>query len=75
MALSEIHGQDAVRRAMADAARFQAFSSEYIANILEQRQKPAVEISALSLTRREDLLDLDVQAPDMTIYRTGKEDS
>ena len=68
VALSEIFGIDAVRRAMEDAFSFQAFSSEYIANILEQQKKVPVQPAALQLTRREDLLDLEVQAPDMNIY-------
>jgi len=74
VALSEIHGIEKVRRAMEDAAYFQAFSSEYIANLLEQRRRIRDVPGALSLTRGEDLLDLDVQAPDMSIYRAGKED-
>ncbi|MEA2114892.1 MAG: IS21 family transposase [Thermodesulfobacteriota bacterium] len=69
VALSEIHGIEPVRRAMEDAFSFQAFSSEYIANILEQRKNVPVQPAALQLTRREDLLDLEVQAPDMTIYQ------
>jgi len=37
VALSEIYGVDPVARAIEDAFILQAFSSEYIANILEQR--------------------------------------
>jgi hypothetical protein len=68
VALSEIHGIEPVRRALEDAFSFQAFSSEYIANILEQQKNVPVRPAALQLTRREDLLDLEIQAPDMTIY-------
>ena len=39
VALSEIYGDQAVARAMADAFVFQAFSCEYIANLLEQRAR------------------------------------
>ena len=39
---------------------FQAFSSEYIANILEQRARKLPEPAALILTRRQDLLDIDI---------------
>ena len=68
VALSEIYGPDAVGRALEDALEYQAFSSEYIANILEQRARRLPEPGALHLTRREDLLDLDLPAPDLSIY-------
>lgn len=68
VALSEIHGTEPVQRAMEDAFAFQAFSSEYIANLLEQRTRITREPSPLQLTRREDLLDLEVQPPDMSLY-------
>ena len=73
VALSEIYGSDAVARAMEDAFVYQAFSSEYIANILEQRARLKPEPGALHLTRREDLLDLTVEQPDLSIYQTHKE--
>jgi len=73
VALSEIYGSDAVARAMEDAFVYQAFSSEYIANILEQRTRLKPEPGALHLTRREDLLDLTVEQPDLSIYQTHKE--
>jgi hypothetical protein len=70
MALSEIYTPGAVARAMDDAFEFQAFSSEYIANLLEQRARPHVTPSALHLTRGEDLLDLEVKPPNLAIYQT-----
>jgi transposase len=69
VALSEIYGQQKVERAMEDAFFFQAFSSEYIANICEQRSRFLPEPGALHLTRREDLLDLEVEQPDLSIYQ------
>ena len=39
VALSEIYGTEAVARAMDDAFTYQAFSCEYIANLLESRQR------------------------------------
>lgn len=69
VALSEIYGADKVSRAMEDAFTFQAFSSEYIANLLEQRTRCLPEPGALYLTRREDLLDIKVQQPDLSIYQ------
>lgn len=69
VALSEIYGVEAVARAMEDAFFFEAFSCEYIANLIEQRSRPLPEPGALHLTRRSDLLDLDVEQPDLSIYQ------
>ena len=73
VALSEIYGEEPVARAMEDAFHFQAFSCEYIANLLEQRARPMPERGALHLTRREDLLELTVEQPDLNIYQSDKE--
>ena len=72
VALSEIYGAEAISRAIRDAFQFQAFSSEYIANILEQRSRVLPEPGALHLTRREDLLDLNVEQPDLNIYQENR---
>jgi transposase len=68
VALSEIYGADKVQRALEDAWAYQAFSCEYIANLLEQRARPCAEPGALHLTRQQDLLDLDLPAPDLSLY-------
>ena len=68
MALAEIHGEDAVTGAMADALKLHAIGSDYIANILEARARKLPEPGALHLTRRADLLDISVAAPDLSIY-------
>lgn len=68
VALCEIYGEQAVGRAIEDALEYQAFSSEYIANILEQRARRLPEPGALHLTRREDLLELELPEPDVSIY-------
>ena len=60
VALSEIYGDQPVQRAMEDAFAFQAFSCEYIANLLEQRARKLPEPGALHLIRRQDLLELTV---------------
>lgn len=73
VALSEIYGVDSVARAMEDAFFFQAFSCEYIANLCEQRTRNLPEPGALHLTRRSDLLELEVPQPDLSIYRKDKE--
>jgi transposase len=70
VALSEIYSPDEVKRAMDDAFLFQAFSSEYISNILEQRNRPVEQPGALHLTRNSDLLDIEIETPDMNIYKT-----
>jgi hypothetical protein len=46
VALSDIYDPQAVARAMADAFTYEAFSSEYIANLLEQRARFTPEASA-----------------------------
>lgn len=68
VALAEIHGTEKVAQAMDDAFQFQAFSSEYIANILEQRARPLPQPGALHLTRHQDLLELEVAPPNLAIY-------
>lgn len=68
VALSELYGTETVARAMQDAFTYQAFSCEYIANLVQQRQNPAQEPGALHLTRQQDLLELDLPAPDLSLY-------
>lgn len=68
VALSEIYGPDKVARAILDSLHFEAFGCEYIANILAQREHPGAIPGALHLTRRQDLLDLDIPAPDLSLY-------
>ena len=69
VALSEIYGPEAVSRAIDDAFTFAAFSCEYIANILEQRAKVKKEPAALHLSRKEDLLELEVAEPNLELYK------
>jgi len=68
VALSEIYGVDAVDRAIQDGIAFAAYSCEYIANILEMRTRAATEPGPLHLTRRQDLLDIEIDAPDLSLY-------
>lgn len=74
VALSEIYGPEAVARAIDDAFAFEAFSCEYIANLLEQRARFLPEPGALHLTRSEDLLDIDIEQPDLSIYQRKDHD-
>lgn len=73
MALSEIYGIEKIARAIEDAFAYQAFSCEYIANILEQRERVLPQAGALHLTRRQDLLELDIVEPNLSIYDAGED--
>jgi hypothetical protein len=70
VALTEIYGPEKVQRALEDAWAYQAFSCEYVANLLEQQARPVVPPGALHRTRQHDLLDLDLPAPDLSLYQT-----
>ena len=59
---------------MEDAFFFEAFSCDYIANLLEQRGRSLPAPGALHLTRREDLLDITLAHPDLSIYERGPHD-
>jgi hypothetical protein len=67
MTLSEVHSRDKVARAIEDSFEFQAFSSDYIANILEQRERFSPQPSPLHLTRRQDLLEVELDQPDLSV--------
>jgi hypothetical protein len=71
VALSDIYTPEAVARAMEDAFVYEAFSSDYIANLVEQRARFTPEASALHLTRRGDLLDVSLAPPDLSIYHVN----
>ena len=68
--LADAYGAERVARAMADALVYQAFSSDYIANILEQRERRLPEPGPLHLARKQDLLDLQLPDPDLSVYGT-----
>lgn len=74
LALAEIYPFDEVARAIADGLAYQAFSAEYIANILETRARTLPEPGPLQLTRGHDLLDIDIPAPDLNVYNGGEHD-
>ena len=75
VALSEIYGPDKVARALEDAVTFEAFGCEYVANILTQRERVGGPPGALHLTRRQDLLDLDLPAADLDLYERKQQNS
>ena len=68
LALAELHGKEAVARALDDGLELQAFSAEYIAHILAARRRIGPEPGALQLTRSADLLELEIPEPDLSIY-------
>jgi transposase len=71
VALAEIYGESACARAIEDALSFQAFSCEYITNLLEMRNRKLPEPAALTLTRNEDLLELELDPPDLSAYEVN----
>lgn len=68
LALAELYGRQAVLCAIDDGLALDAFSAEYIANILAARRRIGPEPAALQLTRRADLLELEIPEPDLSIY-------
>jgi transposase len=74
VALSEIYGVDAVDRAIQDGIAFAAYSCEYIANMLEMRTRETPEPAALHLTRRQDLLEIEIPPPDLSLYEGHGDD-
>jgi transposase len=70
VALSQLYGSDKVARALNDALSFEAYGCEYIANLLEQRDREHTVPSPLHLTRRQDLLELDLPQADLSFYET-----
>ena len=68
MALTDIYGADKVTSAIDDAIILQAYSSEYIANILEQRERFTPKATSLHLTRKQDMLEVDFEKTDIEIY-------
>jgi hypothetical protein len=71
VALAEIFGPEATGRAITDAHELGAYSCEYIANLVEQRQRLTPEPGALHLTRASDLLALELPPPDLSPYRSS----
>ena len=69
--MADVYPADSIARALSDGLTFQAFSAEYIANILETRARTLPEAGPLQLTRAHDLLDIDIPPPDLNVYETN----
>ena len=74
IALAEIYGPERVARALDDAMEYHAYSSDYIANILEQRARRLPEPGPLNLIRKQDQLDIDLPDHDLSVYTENKGD-
>jgi hypothetical protein len=68
MALAQRYGLDQLKTVLQDAVHYQAFSADYIANLLEQRPRIVGPSSPLHLTRNQDLLDLQLDPSNLDIY-------
>ncbi|WP_287667833.1 hypothetical protein [Accumulibacter sp.] len=55
-------------RALTDALAFEAFSSEYVAHLIEARSRQLPEASPLVLMRRQDVLELELPPADLSAY-------
>jgi hypothetical protein len=75
LALAEIHPADLVACATSDGLAFEAFSAKYITNILETRTRALPEPGPLQITRRHDLLDIDIAPPDLNAYKENDHDT
>jgi len=69
LALAEVYPADLVARAISDGLAFQAFSAEYVTNILEARARALPEAGPLLLTRCQDLLDIDIAPQTSALMR------
>ena len=67
-ALAAIHGRDHTARVLADALEHRAFAADYILAILNTRQRLQSEPGPLHVTRRQDLLELSLPEPDLSLY-------
>jgi hypothetical protein len=67
-ALSSVHDRDEMARVLEDALLHKAFGADYVQSLLTFRKRNSPEAGPLHVTRRADLLELDVPMADMAIY-------
>lgn len=74
LALTTLYPKEHILRALRDGLTLEAFSADYIAQILEARTQFQNQLtpSPLHLTRNEDQLDLATPEPDLDIYSQPK---
>lgn len=70
VALAEIYGSEKVGRAIEEAILSEAYACQYIENILIQRERFTPQPGPLHLTRRSDLLEIELSAADLSLYDT-----
>ena len=68
LALRDIHGEEALQRALQDSLEQEAIHAAYIENLLAARARMTPVASPLHLTRHEDQLELPSPQPDLEIY-------
>ncbi len=68
VAMADIYGPEKVAAAIQDAIQSEAYSSQYIENILQQRERHTPQPGPLHLTRRCDLLELELPSADLSLY-------
>jgi len=68
MSLAQLYGADKITCALEDSHTGGAYSSDYIHNLLAARRKVHELTSPLQLRRNQDLLDIELDEPDLTQY-------
>ena len=69
MLLTELYSIEAVTGALATACELAAFHSDYIASLLEQRQRFQPPAGKISIHHHPELLDMRLGQPNMDAYR------
>ena len=68
MALTTTYPQGQVAAAIDEAMQMSAYGAEYIANLLEMRQRSREELSPLHLEGKDEMLDIEIRQPDLNVY-------
>ncbi len=68
MALTTTYPQEQVAAALDEAILASAYGAEYIANLLEMRQRCREELSPLHLESKDEMLDIEIRQPDLNVY-------
>ena len=68
LALEGTYTRQQMTEAINDAHHISAYNSEYIINLLGQRDRPILEAAPLHLTRPGDQLDIETPTADLSVY-------